>query len=514
MGNSTKQEKANILFLMSDQQRPDSLGCYGDSIAETPNLDSLAVQGVVFDNCYVQNPLCCPSRYSILTGRYPHCHGVRANWYKRRPGETSFAHRLGRSGYGTAAIGKMHFTPWHDNFGFDGRIIAESKFHIHCPDDYERYLNKHNMSRMDLYDMASRHYRDNCSAVKSKVSPDLHIDSFVGLSICEYLKNVSEPFCLFASFLSPHNPYDPPEPYDRLFEGVEFPPRNMTEGEVRRKPKEAYNYINKRLSTDKVNESWSTTTDRISDAQVNKMKAHYYATNTLIDDWVGRTIEVLKEQGLYDNTIIVYCSDHGDLLGDHGLVFKQCFYEQSVRVPLIVHAPGIYGPRRVESPVESIDLFSTFCDFAGIPPGEGVQGRSLTPLLRGDADYRHREAVFSENYFGRMVRCGDYKMVYYPGKPYGEIYNLAEDPNEQENLWDALDGSSVKADLKDRLLEWSFSSEDVLPLPVRPGHQDHSPRRYRLEGGDTLECERQPWYLPGLDGLYEGWDFTESGILR
>lgn len=139
-------ERPNILFLLTDQQRPDSLGCYGSEAAITPHIDALARGGVVFDNCYVQNPLCCPSRYSILTGRYPHSHGVRANWYAPRPGEVSFGAQLGRVGYATSMIGKMHLTPWYDTFGSDGRIIAESKFHTTCPDDYERFLNHHGWS--------------------------------------------------------------------------------------------------------------------------------------------------------------------------------------------------------------------------------------------------------------------------------------------------------------------------------------------------------------------------------
>ncbi len=128
-----ESSKPNILFLMIDQQRPDSMGCYGNAAAQTPNLDALAAQGVVFDNCYVQNPLSCPSRYSYLTGRYPRCHRVRANGFAPRAGETSFGHQLSRAGYHTATIGKMHLTPRQDNFGFHGRIIAEARFDQFCP---------------------------------------------------------------------------------------------------------------------------------------------------------------------------------------------------------------------------------------------------------------------------------------------------------------------------------------------------------------------------------------------
>ena len=506
------ESKPNILFLLTDQQRPDSLGCYGSKAALTPHIDSLADGGVVFDNCYVQNPLCCPSRYSMLTGRYPHSHRVRANWYAPRQGEVSFGEQLGRAGYTTSMIGKMHLTPWYDNFGFDGRIIAEAKFHTSCPDDYQRFLELNGWSRDRLYDFSDPAYAENLTAVKSRLPAELHIDSFVGRSVCEYLRNVDKPFCCFASFLSPHNPYDPPEPYDSLFDGVEFPPVNIRPGEIDEKPREAYDYINSRLK-------WPFKTDELSGEQIRKSKSYYYATSTLIDDWVGRIVETLKEQGLYENTVIVYSSDHGDLLGDHGLIYKQSFYEQSVRVPLIVHAPHLYRAKRIDDLVESIDLFPTFCELGGAMSGEGVQGRSLLPVLTragGDDEnqQKHRDAAFSENYFGRMIRYGSYKMVYYPGKPYGELYNLEDDPDEQENLWDRLEGSSIKRELKDRLLEWAFTSEDPLPLPVRPDHQDMTPRQFELYRGGTREKSIQPWHINKLQSLYESWDFSEEGILR
>jgi arylsulfatase A-like enzyme len=404
-------------------------------------------------------------------------------------------------------MGKMHLTPWNDNFGFDGRIIAEAKAHTQCPDDYERFLNAHGTSRTELYDTTDPAFIRNMKAVTSRVPQELHIDSFVGKSVCEYLRRAREPFCVFGSFNSPHEPYDPPEPYDGLFRDAEFPPRNMSAGEVERKPKEAYNYINNRLR-------WPFKTDELTAEQLQMMKSHYHATCTLVDDWVGRILEVLKERGLYENTIIIYTSDHGEMHGDHGLIYKQCFYEQSVKVPFVVHGPAFFPPATIDAPIESIDYFNTFCDLAGVLPGDGVQGKSLLPLLDGTPGYTHREAVFSENWFGRMVRSDAYKMVYYPGKPYGELYNLEEDPAEQDNLWDAADGSPVKRRLKEMLLEWAFESEDPLPLPVRPGHQDTTPRQHGLKDGDTEESPVQPWYLPEMLDLYSDWKFTDSLRLR
>ena len=511
MKTSHKNDDArhpNILFILTDQQRPDTLSCYGNDIGIMPNVDRLGREGVYFNNCYVQNPLCCPSRYSILTGRYPHCHGVLANWYAPREGETSFGHQLTRVGYRTGMIGKMHLTPWHDRFGFGGRIIAESKFHFQIPDDYERFLKKHGKSRNELYDLESTEYIQNNTAVKSKLPQELHIDSFVGRATCEYLRHIEEPFCLFTSFLGPHNPYDPPEPYDTLYLNKSLQKRNMSPGEVQRKPREAYDYINNRLKR-------PYKTDEMTDEQIHIMKAYYYANCTLIDDWIGQMLSMLKERGLYENTVIVFTSDHGDLLGDHGLVYKQCFYEQSVKAPLIIHAPAFFSSGSSDAMVESMDLCNTFCDLGGAWPGEGRQGKSLLPLLRNaDKSAHHREAAFSENYFGRMVRYQDYKMVYYPGKPYGELYDLAAAPAEQNNLWDQLEGSSIKTTLKDLLLDWSFTSDDTLPLPVRPDHHDLSPLHLGMVAGHTEECPYQEWRFDHMPELYETWEFPDTGILR
>lgn len=501
-----KQSKPNILFILPDQQRPDSLGCYGSTVAITPTLDWLSQTGVTFNNCYVQNPLCCPSRYSVLTGRYPHSHGVRANWYAPNAGETSFAHQLSRVGYRTAAIGKMHFTPWYDNFGFDGRIIAEAKFHTDCPDDYTKFLERHNYSRQKLYNTHSDAYKSRLSSLTSTLPQEMHIDSFVGQSACEYLKQVDGPFCLFTSFLSPHNPYDPPKPYDDLFSNVPMPTRNMGKNEVSEKPREAYDYINKLIK-------WGFKSDEISEEQRLDMWRSYYGLNTFIDDWIQQIIETLKQRDLYDNTIIIYSSDHGDLLGDHGLYYKQCFYEQSVRVPLIIHAPRYFAPQRVDEKVELMDIYSTICEIGGAKEVPGVQSKSLVSILK-QQEHPIREAVFSENYFGRMVRWQEWKFVYYPGKPYGELYNLVSDPEEQLNLWDKMEGSPEKQIMKDILLEWAFAAEDQLPLPVRSGHFDNSPLQFLPKEGRTAEEGLQHWRLQDMTGLYERVVLSDEWILR
>lgn len=502
-------KKPNILIIMTDQQRLDSLGCYGSDFAKTPHIDALAEQSVVFDNCYVQNPFCCPSRHSMLTGRYPHCHGVRANWYRRKPDETSFGHQLSRGGYQTAIIGKMHLTPWYENFGFDGRIIADGKG-FYYEDDYAKFLKANGTSRADMYDKTDPVFTRTWGAQTFRLPQDLHIDTFVGRAACDYIQQTDGPFCMIASFPGPHNPFDPPEPYDKIHADTEFPPRNMTPGEVDRKPREAYDYITK--AADGLGACYP---DQLSDKDLQLMKANYHANVTQIDDWVGQLVATLKETGQYENTVIMLISDHGEMLGDHGLIFKQCFYEESIKVPFIIHCPARFKPGRSNALVESIDLFNTVCDLGGVWEGEGRQGRSLLPLLEDPARRgRHRDAAFAENYFGRMVRTETHKLVYYPGKPYGELYDMKHDPQEQNNLWDAPEAAGIKAELKDRLLEWAFESEDPLPLPARKGHIEPEDPHLHMEAGKAVENEHQPWHLDHMQNFYTTRELNKPGTIR
>ena len=231
------------------------------------------------------------------------------------------------------------------------------------------------------------------------------------------------------------------------------------------------------------------------------MKKAYYETNTLIDDWVGKIIQTLKDRKLYDDTIIIYSSDHGDLLGDHGLVYKQCFYEQSVKAPLIIHNPKRFKPRCINSLVESLDLYSTIIDMTGSQPTQETHSKSLLPILEGCKD-TIRDEAFSENYFGVMVRFSHYKGVYYRGKEYGELYDLEKDPNELNNLWNDKHYSHVKAQVKDRILKWSLKTSETGLTPVRGDHFDNTPVQYKMKNGAAHKKERQTWQLPFMKEFY------------
>ena len=161
-----------------------------------------------------------------------------------------------------------------------------------------------------------------------------------------------------------------------------------------------------------------------------------------------------------------------------------------------------------------VDIFPTLCKFADAEVNAGVQGKSLMPLLAKESGYTHRDAVFSENYFGHMVRADGYKLVNYTGQSYGELYDLATDPDEQNNLWDDPASKGIKTDLKLRLLDWLIETDDALPMPVRPYHFDNAPRDLVHSNGRAVEAENQHWYLRDMKSLYQDWEFHEDGILR
>jgi arylsulfatase A-like enzyme len=280
-----------------------------------------------------------------------------------------------------------------------------------------------------------------------------------------------------------------------MFEDAKLPRKVMEKNEIKNKPSEAYDYINDRLK-------WPFKTDELTDRQIEGTKKNYYSLNTLIDDWIGEIINTLKQRGIYEDTIIIYSSDHGDLLGDHGLVYKQCFYEQSVKVPLIVCCPKRFKKGRSDALVESLDLYKTIIDMGCAEPTQKTHSKSLMPVLQGERQH-HREYVVSENYFGNMIRNKRFKMVYYKGKPYGELYDLINDHQEFVNLWDDEKYNAAKTDLKEKLLDWYAKTAETGLNPVRGNHFDKTPLEYEMKDGAANLIANQSWQLSFMREFYE-----------
>ena len=189
------------------------------------------------------------------------------------------------------------------------------------------------------------------------------------------------------------------------------------------------------------------------------MRRHYFANITLIDDWVGRIVEAIEKAGELDNTVFVFTSDHGDCLGDHGLVYKfSSHYDAVARVPLVFAGPGVSTIGERDQLVELIDLGPTLLDLAGLGPLDGASGISIRPLLEGEDTELH-ETVFSEQGPRIMARTREWKLIFYPGEPYGELYNLTNDPDELHNLYDSHECESARGDMVERMLHWMGTTQ-------------------------------------------------------
>jgi arylsulfatase A-like enzyme len=499
--------RPNILFITTDQQRADHLGCAGNEVLRTPNIDRLATEGAMFERCYVNNPLCMPSRATMMTGRNPRSHGVWCNGVPLPKGETTVPELLGDAGYATALVGKAHFTPWgsdiSDEDGITEHIAAWNEDGVGRGWDGPYYGFQH----VDLalgHGNAAGHYRywledehpnalakmgrdaalspptGTPQAWRSAAPVEAHSSTYVASRSIEYMRERSRddtPFFLWASFPDPHHPYSPPAPYCDAYApaDVRLPTRRdaRTDGspdELRDKPPHYLDDYFGRIRTD--GSGPHNRLSELADDNVRETIALTYGMMALVDDSIGRIWQAMDELALWENTLVVYCSDHGDLMGDHWLMNKGPFhYDGLLRVPCLARAPGGEGAAglRVGSFAQLIDLPLTFLDYAGVDPAFGMQGRSLRAAMEGRDDDAP-EAILIENSSGELphlklktVQTRDWKMTVYAGQEYGELYDLRDDPQEFNNLWDAREYGDVKAELRARMVDLLVGSEDRLP---------------------------------------------------
>jgi choline-sulfatase len=402
---------------------------YGHSVVKMPHLSALAESGVVFENTYCNSPLCSPSRFSMMAGQLP----ARINAYDNAAEFAAyiptFAHYLRYLGYHTILSGKMHFVGPDQLHGFEERLTTDI-----YPSDFawtpdwahpERILEwYHNMSSV-------------VTAGECVTSVDLDFDEEVAYAATRKLHQLARsgdgrPFCLVASFGHPHDPYIMPRAYWQKYPDAEIDPPKV--GAI---PLDRQDAHSRRLL-----HSFAIDEYEITEAHIRDARHGYYAALSYVDDIVGRLQTVLRETGFADNTIILFTSDHGDMLGERGLWYKMNFFEWSARVPLIVHAPGRFAARRVAAPVSLVDLLPTFVDWAtdgkntdwAVP----IDGRSLNPLLTGAAASPSR-SVYGE-YLAEgaiapilMIRRDQYKYVCSEFDP-EMLYDLKADPDELNNL--------------------------------------------------------------------------------
>ena len=477
---------ANILLITTDQHRKDALGCYGNPVIRTPNIDSLAERGVRFERAFAASPVCAPNRASIATGRYPSINGLRCNGMILPKRELTMMEELRRGGYATYGVGKMHFGPqwqWPEGrgpltdpdpalainpqpepsefpwYGFEQLVATEDE----RIGPYGDYLAKHGY---DVWaDLHSFSYPQHATA-RSVYPEEHHQTTWVADRSIELLERHSaeRPFFMWTSFVQPHHPFVAPAPYDTMYDPDEMLLPLWDESVVDAWP-EAYR--TKYTKTTGSHEAIGMCNQ--TDADWRRIKAYYYGMVSLIDKQVGRLTETLRRLGMLDNTTIVFTSDHGEMLGDHHLVFKDTFYDCVTGVPLIVARPRDESPSQVrDALVVSTDIAPTILELAGAKPSPGMQGHSLSPVLE-DPRNRLRDALLIEDANGgrRTIRTENARLTWHGIGTQGELYDTANDPDCLRNLWGRPEAADIQRALTDRLIDLMLRNTD--PLLTRAG---------------------------------------------
>ena len=426
-------DRPNILFLMTDHTNSQATAPGSQCIK--PNLDALSVEGVRFDRCYTTNAICSPSRASLMTGLYPSTHGMwdvthgqRSEWLDVPANRfTYFSMHLAEAGYRNAYFGKWHVEQSNklEDFGWHEYDLA-------CAGMYGAERRRSHVESSALY-VPKDGYPDYLLAAVSDADFQTHPAFDRGIDFIRGHVDSAppdQPFCCFVSVIEPHDSYIPPKRFLDMYDvdGVELSP--TLRDEPTGKPE-----IVKRMRS-----VWQDLTDE----DWRRVSASYWAVITAIDSEVGRIVDVLKETGQYDNTIIVFTSDHGDMLGGHGLCTKGIgtAYEEVYNIPLIIRAPGTsVGREDADTLTSLVDVGPTLLDLCGAEPLEGVHGRSLRSVLEGASEPAEWRSAYAEFYGQRFVYTqrivweGDWKYVFSPGGV-DELYDLAEDPHERNNLAD------------------------------------------------------------------------------
>jgi arylsulfatase len=434
-------DQPNILFITADHLRYDKLAFNGDPVIQTPALDRLASRGVVFDRCFAQNPVCQPSRASIMTGRYPRHHGVRWNEDRLNENEITLVEHFKIHGYETACVGKHHISQERFLKALDYAAAtdirrnwkerADGDYTVATENEFERYVrDKGYVYRTGF---ALPDFRARLGAVPSDLPEDCHLDAFVGLKAREYLtrQRRHRPFFLWLGFYGPHHPYVPSGRFGRMYDPQTVPPFQREADDLARKPPEYRLYC-------QIHDHKYRGFAAASEATFRAMKAAYYGMVSQLDWQLGMTLDQLDESGLADHTLVVFTSDHGEFLGDHGFPAKAPFLlDCMLHVPCLFRGPGVAGGRRCSDLVELVDLFPTLVTQAGLDPVPWVQGRDLSARLTGAPPSGHlpRTAIYAEAVDKKCIRTCDWKYIHYPGRSYGELYDLGKDPHELRNLY-------------------------------------------------------------------------------
>ncbi len=493
--NTTEETSAakrpNILWICTDAQRWDTLGCYDNDFVKTPAADQLATEGMLFEHAYVQNPLCQPSRAAFLTGRYPVTVGLTKNGQDIKDDAVLITQLLAESGYVCGLSGKLHLKACDNRIKDYGeewwRYENKTDFDMREPRINDGYTDFHwdhapNGSPLSDYTRwveakggkVQYTNREDCKHVQRGMPSDLHQTKWTADVAIDFIeRNQDENWCFSLNCFAPHYPFNPSDEYlERYLPNLDqIPLPNWRKGEWDEKSsyEEAY-----------ATREWiKYPALEMTDNDHRMLRAAYWAMCDQVDDQVARVLQALDESGQRDNTIVIFMSDHGELLGDHGIYTKDAFlYDPCVRVPLIIRWPGkIEAGVRSKALVEITDLAPTLLEAAGLERHPGMQARSMIPLLTGQTDPQtFRDDVYCEYYdsnpddppqYRTMIRTEKWKLIANHGDSPSQLYDMENDPLEQENLWNKPEVAKIQAELYQRLCDRMAFTVD--PIPPRVG---------------------------------------------
>ena len=474
----------NILIVMADQLSALALGCYNNADVKSPNIDRLAAEGVLFDAAYSSSPLCTPARYAFMTGQNISASGGYDNAAYMPATMPTFAHYLRLMGYRTCLSGKMHFVGPDQLHGFEDRVTTDI-----YPADFGWVPDWENADeRIDLwYHNMSSVKQAGVAAITNQLAYDDEVGAEAMRVLYDHARSEDErPLCLVASFIHPHDPYATRQKYWDLYADTDIALPSVS----RPAQQDAHNArLEKVIALDAVD---------IDEQDIINARRAYYGNVSYVDEWLGRLRATLADCGMADNTTILFTADHGDMLGEFGLWYKMSFREWSNRIPLIVHQPQRFEPRRVANPVAQVDVLPTLVDIAadagaGSKPEtiDPLHGRSLLPLCDGnDAD--DPDACVSE-YLAEgtgapmlMIRRGQYKYIACSTDP-EQLFDLDADPLELNNLTD----HDLLADFRREAA--AYWDSDALRATVIKDQK----RRRAVNAALRI-------------GRYQGWDFNPA----
>lgn len=453
-----EQPKPNILFIMTDQQRWDAMGCSGGWV-QTPNLDQIASEGVRYTNCVTTSPVCVPARLSLATGLYAHNTGVWNNSKHKMGANTpTWMQAIRDAGYRTSLFGKTHL---HTNngdlrkreylmnaYGLDDvNEIGGPRASMKCLS----YMTEM-WDRMGIWTAYKNDYKERFKTKPHLVRPtavglENDADVYVGQQAKQYLQNykLDKPWFCWVSFGGPHEPWDSPEPYASMYSPKDMP------SAVSRPPRgdRPLGHLDNLLKS-------KQKSPKFEKGDVEKMRADYAGNVTLIDDQIGEILDVIRDRGELDNTVIAFCSDHGEMNGDYGLIYKSNFLNGAVRIPLLLRTPGTLkndATKRVcNSPVEWIDIGPTLAELAGGKLNHQQFGKTLTPTLT-NTETHHREYAISQLAKETMLMNNEWKVALNKQHKTYLLFNVEDDPKEVNNLAGLAKMKEIEKKLHSQVLE-------------------------------------------------------------